>query len=122
MSIDLSFWRYEKGEYLDNDEVYRRGSNGEVIEGLESLPIDDIISALCTEFDGWECTQNGNELIFEGGENGAFEMMTTAQFIRVDCRGMDYENMNRIIDVMHDFACPLYDPSLPQRFDTDIEI
>lgn len=122
MSIDLCFWRYEKGEYLDNDEVYRRCSGGEVVDGLETLPINDIIAAFGAEFDGWERSDNGGVLMFDGGENGMFELMTTPQFVRTDCRDMNYEDMNRIIDVMHDFACPLYDPSMPQRFDTDIEI
>lgn len=122
MSVELTFWKYKKGEYLDNDEVYRRGSEGMLTEGLEDLPTDDIMSAFLAEFDGWEHTLSGARHIFGGGEKGAFEIMMTPQFVRADCSGMDCEDMNRIIDVMHDFACPLYDPSLPQRFDTDINI
>ncbi len=122
MSIDLSFWKYAKGEYLDNDEVYRRGSEGLLTDGLETLPIDEIMVAFKEEFSEWTCTGNGDGLLFEGGDKGCFELMWTAQFVRADCREMGYEDMNAIIDVMHDFACPLYDPSLPQRFDTDIEI
>lgn len=122
MSVDLAFWKYKKGEYLDNDEVYRRGSDGLLTDGLEELPADDILSAFSAEFDGWERIENGGVYIFDGGGRGMFELMLSPQFVRTDCRGMDYADLNRIIDVMHLFACPLYDPSLPQRFDTDINI
>ncbi|SHF42612.1 hypothetical protein [Pedobacter caeni] len=50
MGYDLNFWKYKKGIYPDNQEVYEKGSNGEIIEGLEELPIDQIRQEIADEF------------------------------------------------------------------------
>ena len=122
MAIELSFWKYKLGEYLDNGEVYQSCCQGLSADELEELDEEAILSALRNEFSGWECRKEGDELIFDGGGKGHFNLFSTGQFMRMDCFEMDYEDMNTIVDVMHEFACPLYDPSLPQRFDTYIEI
>lgn len=118
MSIALGFWKYDIGEYLDNDEVYRRGINGLSTEGLAPIPTEDILSALKEEFADWSY----ENLTLEKADCGRAVITMSEQFIAVQCFDMDYEDINKIIDVMHDFALPLYDPALPQRFDTDIEI
>ena len=43
MSIDLNFWKYRSGVYLDNTMVYQKACcDNEQVEGLEHLPIDAI--------------------------------------------------------------------------------
>jgi hypothetical protein len=51
------------------------------------------------------------------GANGSFQIYTTSQFFRIDCYGMDGEDINKFIDVGAEFDCPLYDPQVNQRFD-----
>mgnify|MGYP001816391924 CR=1 FL=1 len=58
--------------------------------------------------EGWEKLDDFN---WET-EKGAFQIFTTHQFFRVDCYGMNGEDMNKFIDVANEFDCPLYDPQV----------
>ena len=114
MSYDLNFWRYKDGIYLDNQDVYEKLSNGKTIEGLEEIPISNILDRISEEFsNGWEQL---DDLNWEGGK-GAFQIFTTNQFFRIDCYGMESENMNKFIDIANEFNCPLYDPQVGKRYD-----
>ncbi|MCL1666565.1 hypothetical protein M2T82_00665 [Elizabethkingia ursingii] len=114
MGYDLNFWIYKKGIYLNNQEVYKKGSNGEIIEGLEELPIEQIHQEIADEFREWEMEDSDRSWENPNGK-GALIMESTSQFVRFDCYGMTGDDMNRIIDVMLKFGCPLYDP--PTRYD-----
>ena len=116
MSYDLDFWKYKNGVYLNNQETYEKCSNEQIVEGLEDLPIESILEDVRVEFNTWRMEES--DLDFENPEGrGAFQIFTTTQFIRFDCYGMQGEDMNRIIDVMNKYHCPLYDPQVQQRFD-----
>ena len=41
----------------------------------------------------------------------------TKQFVRVDCYSMTEKNINKIIDVLLKYECPLYDAAIDVRFD-----
>ena len=114
MSYDLNFWKYKKNVYLDNQTVYEKCSEEESVDGLENLPIEDIIADIDKEFADWKNESNDYE---NPKGKGAFQILTTLQFARFDCYGMQGEDMNRIIDVMIKYECPLYDPQVPQRYD-----
>ncbi len=116
MSYDLNFWKYKNNVYLNNQEVYEKCSEGEIIEGLEELPIDQIKQKIAEEFSDWATDDSD---FFENTiGNGAFDLFTTAQFIRFNCSfKMNGEDMNRLIDIMLKYDCPLYDPQVPQRYD-----
>ena len=43
--------------------------------------------------------------------------MLTKQFARFDCYFMSEDDMNKIIDIMIDHGCPLYDSAIDVRFD-----
>lgn len=43
---------------------------------------------------------------------GTFQIMTTPQFVR-----MEGEDMNKFIDTLDEYGCPLYDPQVGERFD-----
>ena len=115
MSYDLDFWKYKPGVMLDHQQVYERLSDGQQVEGLCDLPIVDILQRVKIVFTdaGWEQL---DELNWEG-DDGAFQIFTTPQFIRFDCYSMDGDDMNRIIDIADEFDCPLYDPQAGQRYD-----
>jgi hypothetical protein len=117
MSYDLDFWKYKKGVYLNNQEVYEQCSDDQLVEGLEDLPMDEIRQEVCKEFSDWQTEDD------ESWENpkgkGAFQVFTTKQFVRFDCYGMSGDDMNRLIDIMIKFDCPLYDPQVPERYDKE---
>jgi hypothetical protein len=116
MSYDLDFWKYKKETYLDHQDTYEKCSNEEIVEGLEDLPIDAIIADIQQEFMNWQMKES--DIDFENPEGkGAFQIFSTKQFVRFDCYGMEGEDMNKIIEVMNKYDCPLYDPQVPKRYD-----
>lgn len=114
MSYDLDFWRYKTGVKLDHQKVYEQLSNGEQVDGLETLPVDKVLSRISQTFADWEKL---DDVTFDGGDLGAFQVFTTPQFFRVDCSGMDGDEINKFIDIGNEFGCPLYDPQVGERFD-----
>lgn len=117
MSMDLDFWKYQKGVYLNHQQVYEACCNGEAVDGLVELPISAILSrvdGVFTNQPGWERFDEHN---YKKKNAGAFSVFTTTQFVRFDCYRMIGDDMNLLIDVMLEFGCPLYDPQVSERFD-----
>ena len=114
MSYDLDFWKYRPGVSLDHQDTYERLSDGQTVEGLEELPIDQMLARLKEVFADWEQL---DEATWQG-DTGAFQVFTTPQFFRVDCYGMESEDMNKIIELAAEFDCPLYDPQVLTRYDS----
>lgn len=115
MSIDLNFWKYQDGISLDNAAVYQKVCCGdETVEGLEVLPIEDILKEIAAEFQEWDSSAPGD---FEREGCGSFQISTTPQSIRFDCYSMGQADMKRFSSIMSRFGCPLYDPQIGARFD-----
>lgn len=114
MSNDLNFWRYQSGIRLTHQLVYEKLSGGQRVDGLEELPIERIMRRIGEEFAGWKKV---DARIFDGGDKGGFEIRTTPQSFRIDCRGMEGDDLNRFIDIGAEFGCPLYDPHEGKRYD-----
>jgi hypothetical protein len=114
MSYDLNFWREKPGIKLDPQMTYEQLSHGEWVEGLEDLPIEQILKRIQEAF-----TQGWTKLDFQSWEapGKGFQIFTTPQSFRVDCGGITGEEMNLFIDIAAEFGCPLYDPQVGQRFD-----
>ena len=116
MSYDLNFWKYADERLSSNhQEVYELLSDGQFVEGLLEIPVEAIVTRINQVFmaSGWSTV---DETSWEG-EIGAFQLLTTPQFISVDCYGMDRDGINRIIEIASEFKLPLYDPQLGKRFD-----
>lgn len=114
MGYDLDFWREKPGVKLDPHVVYQKLCDGLNVDGLEDLPVKQIMERIKAVFkDGW--TQL-DEQTWDGGNLGGFQTYATPQFFRVDCYGMKGEVMNKFIDIAAEFGCPLYDPQVGQRF------
>ena len=115
MSIDLNFWKYKNNIYLDNEIVYQNAccNNGKV-DGLEVLPIEDILKEIAEAFHDWNAYNLFN---YEKDGQGAFQISTTPQTVRFDCYSMKQVDMKRFSSVMSKFGCPLYDPQQNVRFD-----
>lgn len=113
MSRDLSFWKYENSDQLNHRAVYEALSRGSRMDGVALLPISDILSAVSTQFDTWNKVDN---MHFEN-DSAVIEVFSTPQFVRFDCYMVSEDDMNKLIDVMLAFDCPLYDSVIDTRFD-----
>lgn len=113
MSRDLSFWK-NKNAYSDSHEyVYAKLTEGEFLDYLEEIPVEEIINDFNREFSSWK---SEDEKYYENGDE-AFELMVTKQFVRVDCYSVSEYNMNKMIDIMLKYDCPLYDSAIDVRFE-----
>ena len=116
MSMDLNFWKYQNNVYLDPAAVYQNACcNQECVEGLEVLPIEDVLKEIGAAFPEWDVLESFNYEKKEG--QGSFQISTTPQTVRFDCYSMEQADMKRFSAVMSKFECPLYDPQLGVRFD-----
>lgn len=113
MSRDLSFWRTKKKLYIENKDIYKSLSEGKFLTYVNEIPVSQIIADFNKAFIKW--INNDNK--YYEKDNEAFELMTTEQFVRVDCYEMTADNMNKIIDIMIKYDCPLYDAAIDVRFD-----
>lgn len=115
MSKHLAFWKYNDGTYLDNQKVYETACiDGKAAEGLVVLPISDILNRASEIFSDYDKLDEYN---FES-ENGSFTIITTEQAVLFDCSWeMPETELNKIIDLMDEFDCLLYDPQIETRFD-----
>jgi hypothetical protein len=114
MSRDLGFWRVNKNLEISNQEIYRLLSNEEYVPNIEELPLDEILEDFSIVFNSWK---NESEGFFE--EDGeSFQLMISKQFVRVDCYNVKALNLNSIIDILRKYECPLYDPTIDVRFDS----
>ncbi len=54
MGVDLNFWKYRSGLYLDNAMVYQKACcDNEKVEGLEVVPIEAILKETAAAFHEW---------------------------------------------------------------------
>lgn len=115
MSRHLAFWRYNDGTYLDNQRVYEESCCEEnSVDGLAVLPISDILRRVDEVFGDYDKLDGSN---YESGK-GSFSISATEQSVLFDCGwSMAEAELNKIIDIMLEFDCPLYDPQIETRFD-----
>ncbi len=114
MSRDLSFWKYEVPLNLKHNNVYAELSQGMFVEGLAELPVSDILRTVDNAFVTWH---KSDAVHYENGEE-MIEVFTTSQFLRFDCYEVSEQHMNRLIDIMLEYGCPLYDAAINIRFDS----
>lgn len=115
MGMDLSFWRCKEGVDLPAGLVYQRACcDGQAVEGLEELPIDAIVREVEKAFPKWEQLDAHT---YEKETGGSFQLFTTPQSFRVDCYGMNRQDMARISAILAGYGCPVYDPQQGVRFD-----
>lgn len=114
MGRQLVFWKNTDGVYLDSHEVYEKICGQENISGLETLDINKILERVNDVFSDW-CRLD--EYNFES-QNGAFTVEAYENAVLFECsESVDYSSLNKIIDIMLEFDCPLYDPQINVRFD-----
>lgn len=120
MSMDLNFWRYKENTVHDHEAVYQTACcDGDTMEELEVLPVDEILKKVAVTFSDWTVQEGCKDFEKEG--HGAFQIFTTSQIVRFDCYGMKEIDMNSLMDILIGFGCPLYDPQISTRFDSWID-
>ena len=68
MSVDLNFWKYKEGVTHNDSQVYKTACcDGEIFDGLEDLPIDEIIGTVSSAFSSWNSIDKYN---YEKGGGG----------------------------------------------------
>lgn len=113
---ELVFWKYLEEVYLNHHEVYETISEEQaVIEGLEVLPVQVILNRIASVFSKWEKVDDSSYKNNDGV--GAFHIRTTPQSIKIDCYGTEGKTMDKLVNIMEEFKCPLYDPQVPERYD-----
>ncbi len=114
MEYELGFWKYKEGIYKNNQRIYTLLSRGEEVYGIDDLPTSDILEDLKEVFNDWKLVEE-NE--YEKENSGFFQFTVKNNFVRFDCYQMDEDDMNKFIDIMYEYDCPLYDPQENKRFD-----
>lgn len=110
MSVDLNFWKYRENAVQDHAAVYLTACcDGEVMEELEILSVDDILKKVADSFPDWTIHEGGKDFEKEG--HGAFQIFTTSQVVRFDCCGICQK-------AIYEHA-PVYGPDYFQLNDAD---
>jgi len=112
MARDLSFWKISNKTDMENSSIYAALSDEVYLDNVAEIPMEQIQNDFNEVFKDWE----SNNQFYEKGEE-AFELMLTKQFARTDCHGMTQGNMNKIIDILVTYDCPLYDSVIDVRFE-----
>jgi hypothetical protein len=112
---ELLFWKYLEEVYLNHHEVYEALVEKEEVDGLEKLPVEVIMNRIASVFSQWEKVDENSWQNTSG--KGAFQVITTPQSVKIDCYGTEGKTMNKLVALMEEFKCPLYDPQIPERYD-----
>ena len=112
---ELIFWNYKEGIYLNHHLVYEAIFDAEIVEGLEELPVEVILNRIANVFSDWEKVDDYSYK--NPSAIGAFHIRTTSQSIKIDCYGTQGKTMDKLVDIMQEYKCSLYDPQVPERHD-----
>ena len=113
MARDLSFWKISNKADMENHSIYTALSDEVYLNNVAEIPMVQIQNDINEVFKDWE---NNNNQFYEKGEE-AFELMLTKQFARIDSHRMTQGNLNKIIDILAAYDCPLYDSAIDMRFE-----
>jgi hypothetical protein len=116
---ELLFWNYKDGIYLNHHLVYEAICNEELLEGLEEIQTQVILNRIENQFPTWDKVDASSYKNPSG--NGAFHIRTTSQAIKIDCYGTEGKTMDKLVAILEEFNCILYDPQVPARYDEFFE-
>ena len=112
MARDLSFWKEKTASARSASDTYKALLNGEKLDYVSVLPTEKILGDVQNTFSDWEKIDDHN---YEKS-GAAIEIFSTDQIIRFDCYSVTEADMNKIIDIMLKYDCPLYDSAIDVRF------
>ncbi len=116
---ELLFWKYCDGVYLNHHEVYEQLVDSIEVDGLEKIPSTIILNRITNLFSSWEKVDDNSWKNSSG--NGAFQIINTNYFVKIDCYGTDGKTMDLLVSILNEFDCPLYDLQIPARYDEYFE-
>jgi hypothetical protein len=117
MSYDINFWKQERPLELSAQEIYQRLSKGESVDGLATLAVDRILAQLREAFPDFDPEE---EFPLVSLDDGSIEFIWSDQYFRFDFRGeVGATHQNRLVRIMSDHGCPMYDPQVNKRYDAD---
>jgi hypothetical protein len=114
MSYDLVFWKQTSDCTKSPSQVHLLLLDGAEPEGLLTIPVESLLDRVREVFPG--VAEDGGLVFWEGGDRGMFEVGWSPRHILFCCRDLDGDDMNRLIDIAHEFECSLYDPQTGTRF------
>ena len=112
MARDLSFWKENELPEIKASDVYKALLGGEKLDFVCELPTEQILSDVKKEFSDWNQIDAYN---YEK-DDAAIEIFANDQIFRFDCYSVSEADMNKIIDIMLNYECPLYDSAIDVRF------
>jgi hypothetical protein len=114
LSYDINFWKQERSLALSAQEIYERLNGKEPVEGLAKLPVADIIARLKAAFPDFDPSE---DFPLAGTSEGSIEFFWSDYHFRFDIRGIGGD-CQKLVDVMTEFGCPMYDPQEGKRYDS----
>lgn len=114
MSYDINFWKQERTLNLSPEQIYGELCKGEAVEGLAKLPLDQIHARLEQVFPDYEAQMWSTVQTSEG----SIEFSWSEYHFRLDIRGICGE-CQKLVEVMREFGCPMYDPQVNRRYDSE---
>lgn len=115
MSYDINFWKQERPLDLSAQQIYERLSRQEPVEGLAKLPVETILGELREAFPTFDPTE---KFPLVSLDEGSIEFFWSDQFFRFDLRGeIGAAHENKLVTIMAEHGCPMYDPQLGRRYD-----
>ena len=120
MGYQLVFWQEEDDLDVPPSTVCASLLNEQAVDGLVALPIAGILSGLLDELPGAVRESDGAvQWIYwlSDDERSSVQIDWTDLHVLADCRYVEHDVVNRIIELLARFGCPLYDPQVDERFD-----
>ena len=107
MSYDINFWKQDKPLDLSAQEIYERLSERQPVEGLVKLPVDEILDRLTVAFPDFHRKES---FPTARTSEGSVEFIWSDYNFRFDIRGGICADCQKLVDIMADYGCPMYDP------------
>lgn len=122
MSYDLWFWKESKKTNLAPEDIMKKLSKGEVPSSIKNIPTDKVSSSIQKQFENVMINEpadpeNVIQILWEDNSTGSLIINISPYVITVSSNNVSGEILNKIIDIMLKFNCPLYDPQINKRFD-----
>lgn len=114
MGYALSFWKPRDGVTASPRSIDDRIAPGELLDELETLPVDTVTTALQRVLPDFDDTP----LVERPG--GAIEITGGAQFFRFEFRGPGLrDEIEAVWQIMRGFGCVCYDPQTDTLYARD---
>jgi len=113
MSYDITFWKQQRPLELPPQDIYLKVLRNEPVNGLEKLPVDQVLGRLKSAFPDFDPAE---DFPLARTSQGSIEFSWSDYHFRFDLRGI-CGDCQKLVDIMGEFNCPMYDPQQGKRYD-----